>query len=155
MKCVKKLGDLSKGQSLFEVLFAIAIAAIILVGVVSLSSSGVRNSAFSRNKTLATRFAQETTEWIRRERDFTNDWTAFSAHAGTHCFSSTPISSWAPGGCGSNISGTIFEREAVLTVSTTTVAGDTMDIFVTVSWEDAQGTHEVKTVTSLTNWRNE
>ena len=70
------------GQSLFEVIFAVAIASMIMVSVVSLSKQTVSSSDYSRNNALASRYAQEATDWIRQERDgdddpATNDWQIF------------------------------------------------------------------------------
>ena len=50
----KNSTDMQSGQSLFEVVFAIAVVAIIISGVVALSATTVRNSSFSRNNALAT-----------------------------------------------------------------------------------------------------
>jgi len=47
-----KLPILEKGQSLFEVLFSIAIISIILIALVSLVAGSVRNSDFSQNNAL-------------------------------------------------------------------------------------------------------
>ena len=71
------------GQSLFEVVFAVAIAAMILVGIVSLATTSTRNSIFSRNNSQATKYAQEVVEWLREERD--KDWINLSSHIGNRC----------------------------------------------------------------------
>ena len=59
----------NKGQSLFEVVVAIGIIALILISVVSLSVTSIRNSNYSKNKTSANRYAQEVIEWIREEKE--------------------------------------------------------------------------------------
>ncbi len=66
---------MSKGQSLFEVVLALGLAALIMVALVSLVSSSIRNTTFARKKTVATRHAQEATEWLRGQRD--EGWDAF------------------------------------------------------------------------------
>jgi len=47
-----------RGQSLFEVMFAIGIAALVLIAIVSLSTRAVKTSDFSRNNSLSVFHAQ-------------------------------------------------------------------------------------------------
>ena len=164
------------GQSLYEVIFALGIAALVLTGIVSLAATSVRNSAFTRNNAQATKYAQEATEWLRGERDA--DWGAFvgivSANA-VYCLDDSPLNpgSWSnPGICGGNeyiedINGTtIFLRQVTFACFRTNPVPpppfestgcsdpsvDNVEVAVSVSWNDAQGTHEVKSITRLTNW---
>ena len=143
------------GQSLFEVVFALAIAGIILIGIVSLATSAVRNTTFARNQSVATRYVQEGVEWLREQRD--TDWGDFlgraSAGGRVWCLSSSPIGSWpGEGGCGPTIGVTIFTREATLTQYdiTETIVGVRADVIV--SWQDAQGIHDARTVTNFSAW---
>jgi len=144
------------GQSLFEVVFAIAVASLVITGIVSLSTTSVRNATFARNKSLASRFTQEASEWLRGERD--SGWDSFASRAAllpgtTWCLRDT---SWpgADGSCGSSdfITGTsIFKREATLTeISANDIQAD-----IIASWQDAQGVHEVRNVTRFTDWRTQ
>lgn len=141
-----------KGQSLFEVVLALGVITAICVGIVSLTVSAIRNAAFSKNKTLAGRFAQEATEWLRGERD--NNFNLFETHAQTllWCFSGL---NWNKvGACGESdqISGTPLLRD--VTFSTNLVSGKTViDVSVKVYWDDAQGAHEVRSTTSFSDWR--
>lgn len=141
------------GQSLFEVVLALAITTIIIVAIVALAASAVRNSVFARNKTQASRYSQEAAEWLRGERD--NDFDAFATRAVTPTWC-LPSLSWASakvGSCTSTdvISGTPFKREVVFTVPSAT----NVDAEVKVYWDDAQGRHEVKSVTTFTDWRTQ
>ncbi|OGM21054.1 hypothetical protein A2714_01845 [Candidatus Woesebacteria bacterium RIFCSPHIGHO2_01_FULL_38_9] len=144
-----------RGQSLFEVVIALGVMSFILVGIVSLAGTSIRNSTFSNNNALASKYTQEGMEWIRQERD-TTIWSTFSARdadnspspqtATSYCISGL---TWVSGPCGSTtITGTIFTREADLTW----VNSDTTDVDVRVSWTDAQGTHTVRSSTLFTNW---
>lgn len=149
------------GQSMFELVFSIAIASIILTGIVSLAVFSVRNSASSRENALANRYVQEAIEWIRGARDDYVSWTDFVADkAGgqTWCFNLSPVMAWptltscTPGS--DEINGnTIYLREALLNTETTLVAGDTVAAIVSVTWKDAQGTHTVKHTTKFTDWQ--
>src|SRR3990167_5086879 len=133
----------TRGQSMFEVIFAIAIAALILVGVTSLAATSVRNSSFSKSNALATKYAQEAVEWLRQERD--TNWSQFSARASGSTISLGTIGTWG-GSC--IISGTEFCRKVTLSG----IATDTIEATVEVSWSDNQVSHESRNITRFTNW---
>ena len=141
-----------KGQSMFEVILAIFIMALIIVGVVILSTSSIANSTFSKNKTLAGRYTQEAIEWLRSQRDL--DMTTFRTKVATspYCFDSL---SWSNlGVCGSTevITNTPFKRDVTLTEST--ISGkNVIEVTVVVSWSDPKGEHEVRSVTDFTDIR--
>lgn len=141
-----------KGQSLFEVVVALAISAVIIIALVSLVSNSVRNAVFSRNSTQAALMAQEAIEWLRGERD--NDTAAFlvNVQIPTYCLMNL---NWnQSGSCGTNdfIAGTSFIREVAFSLST--ISGKTLvQADVTISWRDTQGIHEVKNSTNFTDWR--
>jgi Tfp pilus assembly protein PilV len=141
-----------QGQSLFEVVVAIAISALIIVTIVSLATNSIQNSSFSKNKTLAATYVQEATEWLRGQRD--TDMNAFVSHTviPTWCLQSL---SWSiPGACGSTnfIADTSFIRQATFAVSTVN-GKDFIESNVTVSWQDAKGIHQVTSSTNLSDWR--
>lgn len=148
---------MNKGQSLFEVVLALSIISLIIFGVVILATASIRNSDFSRNKALATRYSQEATEWLRGQRDA--DWTIFLANSDaagkTWCVNLEPITGWGTQGiCASAsfIGTTIFKREVILT--TITVNGENaVEAKVKVYWDDSQGYHEINSVTDFTNFR--
>ena len=64
------------GQTLIEALIAAAIVALVLTAILSGVTLSVRNSQFSKNQALATRYAQEALETIRHYRDSAG-WTDF------------------------------------------------------------------------------
>jgi Tfp pilus assembly protein PilV len=142
-----------KGQSLFEVVLALAIAALIIIAIVALATISIRNANFSRNQSLATRHAQESIEWLRGQRD--EDWDTFAVRALTPlwCLKSLSWTSAIIGECGSSgfISDTIFKRE----VSFLILDASSIDTEVKISWQDTQGLHETKTITTFTDWREQ
>ena len=151
-----KLPILEKGQSLFEVLFSIAIISIILIALVSLVAGSVRNSDFSQNNALATKYVQEASEWIRQYRDA--DWNEFKTRSGggsgsTWCIDTLPYPppTWGlVSACTGTIPGTPFTREMNLVDDTTDP--DLVHVTIVASWEDSQGMHTVKSISSLSNW---
>lgn len=139
----------NSGQSLFEVVIAVGLSALILSAVASLSAGTVRNSGFTRNNAIATKYAQEALEWLRSQRDA--DWTNLSNNIGNKCLNTSPPTGLTNPPC-SQILTTVFSRQ--ITLALVDVADpDKIDAEVIVSWTDAQGTHEVKSQTRFTNWR--
>ena len=148
---------LNNGQSLFEVVVAIAISAIIIVALVALAANSIRNATFARNKTQAGRYAEEATEWLRGQRDM--DISTFKSNSlvPVWCLSflfATP-SDWSAqsqGDCsqGEEIPGTKFFRELEFPDDGNP---DVIQVDVVVFWTDSQGTHEVRSATNLSDWR--
>lgn len=144
------------GQSLFELVVAIAISALIIVTIVSLVSNSLRNATFSRNSNQAAAYAQQTAEWLRTQRD--SDITTFLANVATptYCFPALPTQSpWViTGACTADeiIAGTSFYRE--VRFNTTLVGGKTVvEADIVVYWTDAQGLHQVTSANNFTDWR--
>lgn len=141
---IKEKKHHQKGQSLLEVVFALVIAALVIGAIVSLTAVAVRNSAFARNRTLATRYLQETSEWLRQQRD--EDWTTFSGRSGEYCFNEL---NWlSSGACTDNMTGKIFQRNVILMP-----AGTEVEVAITISWQDAKGDHDVTSRVRFTSWQ--
>jgi Tfp pilus assembly protein PilV len=143
----------NKGQSLFEVVLALGLSTLIIVALVALASNSIRNAAYSRNKTYATRYTQEATEWLRGQRDA--DWEVFSTN-----FLFCPIlphvqclDTLAWGNCSTcgetEFVDNIFKRE----ISFSEIEVDSVTVEVKTYWTDSQGMHEVRSNTILTDWR--
>lgn len=148
----KRQDPTERGQSLFELVVAIAVSAMVITAVTSLASNSIRNSTFSKNKSLAATYAQQATEWLRGQRD--NDINTFVAHAVTPTWCLSDLNWNTPGNCGADqvITGTLFSRQATFTV-TTQNGKDVIEADVIVSWSDSQGMHEVTSATNLVDWR--
>lgn len=54
-----------KGQSLLELVVGISIVAVVLIALVVTTTYSLRNTQFSKNQSLATKFAQENLEKVR------------------------------------------------------------------------------------------
>ena len=132
-----------RGQSLYEVVFALGIVSLVLVAAIALSTTGVRNASFARNNSLATKYAQEGTEFLRQQRDI--NWLNFRNQTGTRAMGRLV---WPPGGSCQITEAPTFCRQITMTAST-----DTVDAIVEVSWTDGQGTHRVRSATSYTRWK--
>ncbi|MDO8504062.1 MAG: hypothetical protein Q7S60_05265 [bacterium] len=146
---MSKIKNRAAGQSLFELLVALAVTVLIVTGIVKIVTLSVANSTFAKNQSAATRFGQEAFEWLRGEKD--KDWEAFSNRSDVSwCL---PTIAWPsqPGPCSADnkIAGTPFTREASLS----TLEVGKIQVLVRVSWEDSRGEHSSRTDTVFTNWR--
>ncbi len=146
----------SRGQSLFEVILAIAVLTLVLVGIVSLATSSVRNSTFSRNKTLGSKYAQEVSEWLRSERDRDRDVFINRADAigveKKYCLQALVWTNL--GECSDNelIANTPLKRNLTL-IKRDKSGKAVIEAKVVVSWQDAQGEHEARSYTYFSDWR--
>lgn len=136
------------GQSMFEVVIALFIISMIIVGVVSLSTNSLSNSIYSRNKSLSGRYSQEAIEWLRSERE--KDFESFVTHANTPTYCLDTLAWTNIGTCSSSeiIANTIFTREVAF--STYAVSGKNLiEASVTTFWNDSRGYHEARSVTNF------
>lgn len=143
---------MNKGQSLFEVVVAIAISALIITTVVSLASNSIRNATFSKNKARAATYVQEANEWLRGQRD--NDINVFEANAliPTWCISDLSWNTAAPCDDSDIIPGAPFWRQLVFTIDNSsgkTIVAATISVY----WDDSQGRHDVTSATNFSDWR--
>lgn len=150
---------MNKGQSLFELVIAIGISALIIVVLVSLVSSALQNAAFAKNETLAGKLAQESTEWLRGQRD--SDINIFITNVSSYpyevarCFNSLAWTAVGPCGVGDNIAG-LFVRQISFKQVNAVIDGVIKNIIqanVSVSWTDSKGIHEVTNATNFSDWR--
>ena len=142
----------TSGQSLIEVLTALAVVLLVIVALIRATTISMRSSGFSKAQAQATAYAQEAIEWIRAERD--KDWNGISSRAGlTFCLNSESLSWSAEGVCPADdyLLGGRFKREATLTNIGGT--GNQIEVEVIVSWQEAGGEHHSQVNTYLTNWR--
>lgn len=149
---MKKL-DWQKGQSLFELVVAIAISALIVVVIVSLTTNSIHNSLFSKDSDLATTYAQQLSEWLRGRRDNDIDTLETNAQIPTWCFMDL---TWTKqGSCFSDnyVTGTgLFIRQGTFSIDDS--SGKTIiHVDIDVSWTDSQGRHDVRNSTELSDWR--
>ena len=150
---------LNSGQSLFELVMAIGVSALIIVVLVSLVNNALQNATFSRNETVAARYAQAGTEWLRAQRDNRIDvfMTNATSAPRSWCLKDESLSdtSWnkhSSCGSGDTVGTTIFTRQ--VDFSTATVSGKTIIIAnVKVNWTDSKGTHNVNSATQYSDWR--
>ena len=143
------------GQSLFEVVVAVGISALIITGIAAAALNSIQNSSYARDKNLATNYVQETMEWLRQVRD--KETQAFAAKAvlgGVYCLASLPssVALWPtlkPSCSGTSpITGTNFVR-SIEFLECTGCPANVVRVKTTVVWNDSKGSHETKSTTDL------
>jgi Tfp pilus assembly protein PilV len=158
MKTYYSKSKYQSGQSLFELVLSIGVSAVIIVVLVALVNNAVQGAAYSRNQTLATRYAESGMEWVRTQRDA--DITTFltKANAMSYCLKNEPPT-WQSGVCGSTdyvVSAgvtTIFKRQVTFPAPTVVSGKNLYTANLTVTWTDSKGTHTVNNSTQFTDWR--
>ena len=145
------------GQSIVEVIVVVGLVTLVLVGLITAITFSLSNAQFAKNKTLASKYGQESIEWFRNQRD-TLGWTLFYTNATdagrNYCLQTL---SWTSSACtsGSEIAGTIFTRTAVLDGNGVSPGNnqDRVSIMVTVSWPQGSRTSQITLDTYLTKWQ--
>ena len=137
---------------MFEVVIAIFIMALIIVGVVILATNSIANSTFSKNKTLAGRYTQEAIEWLRGQRDAGMTLFKEKVSPTPYCLDTLVWTNTGTCGDAEIVAGTTFKRQLNLTESL--ISGkNVIEATVVVFWDDAKGNHEVRSVTNFTDIR--
>lgn len=144
-----------KGQSLIEVLVALATAVVIISAIVLSVTNALMNAHFSKTQNLATQYAQQGMEMIRKMRD--SDVESFSKYNGAFCLDKSNTSLPAPtpvSNCSIDRTCTtpnidnVFIREfcvkknssncPIPTLSPTTTPTNTTEVEVKVFWTDSK-----------------
>lgn len=135
---------------MFELLIALAVAVLVVTGIVKVVTISTRNATFAKNQAEATRYAQEGLEWIRSERD--QDWDLFTTRSNKlWCLRDLSWSKASSCTQDEKLEGTPFVRQADLT----SLNDNSMEVLVRVRWTSPAGEHESRIDTRLTNWRQD
>lgn len=126
-----KITKFNQGQSIIEVVVALSLVVLVILGLVKVSVNSINNTAFARDQRAATQYAQEGLESARQ------------------CKEENEIAFWslscpeltAP-------SDTKFTRQ----ITYTQIEEGKIQVEVVVSWTDSKGQHESNLTTYLTKW---
>lgn len=155
-----------KGQTLIEVLVGLATAVVVIAAITTATISSLNNATFSKNQNLATQYAQQGMEFMRKLRD--NSYSTFQGLSGTYCLAKecTKLTSsnpkcWTPTSgntCNQNID--YFVRQIDVQQNSPNCDGASTQIVAKVSWFDAKCTsgtntfcHQVLLTTCLSNYQ--
>lgn len=123
-----------KGQAIVEVIIAIAVAMVAVLGLVQVATKSVANAGAAKRAAQATSYAMEGMEWVTGQK-FLTSWGSFVGKSNYFCINSLP-SDWesmtVSGQCGGTvITGTEFWRYVNLAP-----AGNESVVTVTVAWNE-------------------
>lgn len=77
------------GQTLIEILLAFSIAILVLSAIVVGTNTSLGNAQYTKNQNLASSYAQEGMEIVRKIRD--SSWDKFLSYSGTYCLNEEKI----------------------------------------------------------------
>ena len=118
------------GFTFTEVLVFVTILSLFFISAVTITTFSLRNLKIQEHKILATRYAEEASEWVKQEKE--DDWQVFASHNGTnYCLNSL---SWTNGPCSTYSLGSpgFLKRDLSITYSGSPV--DKAVTNLTVSW---------------------
>lgn len=150
------------GFTMVEVLVAVAVVAMVMTAVVSGVSFSIKNTRYARDKSLAIHYAQESLEWLRKQRD-ENGWNVFSGDLDAdgaqivYCLPTLPDTYAGFVALTNSVcqttdvvgGNTIYIREMTLIKN----AAD-LSVEVSVTWDEGGDTKEVVQRTTLRDWQN-
>ena len=138
-----------KGQSLVELMIAMAIFVLMVTAVSWLIIDSYLTNRLGQEKTTATFLAKEGLEATRSIRD--NNWLGLTV--GSHGLAASG-GHWVFQGTQNDVSN--FLRDGVRTIQVGEIDSDTMIVTSTVAWNLTQARpQQVSLVTYLTNWQKE
>ncbi|MCX6752231.1 MAG: type II secretion system protein [Candidatus Nomurabacteria bacterium] len=140
----KKVNKTNKGFTLVEMLVAISIFTVSLLGIMSVLASGVANTTYAKQKMVATYLAQEGIEYVRNMRDTEVLYGSGNIIARWNRFKNNP-----------NIASTIpapSDASFTRTISMTKINSDEVQIFSKVEWTQGSGSYSITFSENLFNW---
>jgi Tfp pilus assembly protein PilV len=126
---------MKKGQLMIEVIIAISVAMVAIVGLVQVATRSVNNSGSARRQSEATTYGTEALEWVVAQKDL-KGWEDFEDKAGTYCFGVSPPGDVWPeqGDCDEATLGNPVQYTRTVNVSN--ISANEMGVDVTVSWNE-------------------
>lgn len=155
-------GKTKSGSTLIEVIISIGIVALVLVTIVASGTLVTRNRRFSANQGVATKYSQETIEWVKSFRNAVG-WKTFydSVNAKgvspiTVCMpliasAATDFDALSSGDCSGTdvIANTEYQRSLIFTVQSAS------EIYVDakINWLDNAIVHETSSRAVMKEWQ--
>lgn len=139
MKTCRKELFWIKGQTLIEILVSLGIITILATALTAVVITSMDSAQFSKNKNLASQYAQEGMEIIRQKRD--NDYVAFRSLTGVYCLAGDSTSLTQPCNAAANIEGIFFRKVTIIqSVCGVNPVTNAASVEVEVSWQDGKCT---------------
>lgn len=136
------------GQTLVEVIVAIGVVVLLVMGLIVSTSVSLKASQYGKMRSLGTQYANEAIEVARNLRD--SGWSTFLVDYGGFSWCLNKAGEWSKmvgASCMPNID-SIYAR-----VVTFTWNDPRMNVDVSVSWVDGAKTYSATLSTYLTQWK--
>lgn len=150
------------GSTLIEVIISIGIVALVLVTIVASGTLVTRNRRFSSNQGVATKYSQETIEWVKSFRNavgwktFYDSVSAKGVSPITVCMpliasAAADFDALASGNCTGTdvIANTEYQRSLVFTIS----SPSEITVDSKINWVDNALVHETSSRAILQEWQ--
>lgn len=131
-----KIQDTESGQSLIEVLIALAASVAVIAAIAVTVITSLSNVEFTKNQNLATQYSREGLELVRQKAK--DNWLYFSSHYTSvyYCLDSNDNLSVMVGSCPQNVG--IFKRQIQVFQNDTTKCNGNTKIISMVLWSDSK-----------------
>lgn len=137
------------GQSILEILIAVAVTAVLLVSLLSLGTTSVKTTSYSRDLNQATKYSNQAADWLRNLRSEIG-WITFKeiiendgSGIITYCFNTFPTTTLEfqvltniPCSASTYIPSTSFYREAEFDL--TSSANGIINVKIHTYWQGSQ-----------------
>ncbi len=126
------------GQSLIEVLIALAASVAVVSAIVVTVITSLNNAQFTKNQNLATQYSRQGMEIVRQIAK--NNWADFQTYTNRdYCLDkeSTSLSTMTGLNCGLNID-SLFSRQITIIQSGSTYCTNSVEVKSSVSWSDSK-----------------
>lgn len=133
-----KVQSFESGQSLIEVLIALAASVAVVSAIVVTVITSLNNAEFTKNQNLATQYSRQGMEIVRQIAK--NNWVDFLTYTSrNYCLDkgSTNLSVMTGLNCGLNIDN-IFARQITIIQSGSTYCISSAEVISSVSWSDSK-----------------
>lgn len=126
------------GQSLIEVLIALAASVAVVSAIVVTVITSLSNAEFTKNQNLATEYSRQGMEIVRQIAK--NNWNDFLTYTSrNYCLNkdSAALSLMTGLNCGLNI-GNLYDRKITIIQTGSTYCVESTEIISSVSWSDSK-----------------
>jgi Tfp pilus assembly protein PilV len=141
----------NRGQSLIEVVVAVGVMSLLMVALLTTVTLAVKNSRLAKDRVQAVSLANEGVELMRAYRDY--DYDEFFSVARIDQYD-LPYSWVVEDGLSSDcvVTEYVIRDSFRRCVGITSVDASSVDVEVTVDWQEGSRVHQVLQSTRLTQW---
>jgi Tfp pilus assembly protein PilV len=128
----------NQGDSLVEVVVAVAIISVVVLALIRVTTLAVNNATFAKNQATATNYARESLEDARQLKEVLGDSTFFAPAGLSQCNKIDTVGSFS-------------RRRTCSLTGSPPLLDSLMEITVVVSWDSHA--HQSRLETTLAKWK--